>query len=71
MNRLIATALIVAACTVSPAPYGQRSLGNDIPSPRGTALRSRQICRRDAVGMKHLLDARVRFGPSSNETAIA
>jgi hypothetical protein len=70
MNRLIATALILAACMVC---------GNVLwaaqPTPNDIRLEVEQLCDQgrfaDAthLGMKHLLDARVRFGDMSSVTA--
>ena len=70
MNRLIATALILAACMVC---------GNVVwaaqPTPNDIRVQVEQLCDQgrfaDAthLGMKHLLDARARFGHTSNVTA--
>jgi len=70
MNRLIASALILVACMIfSTALWAAQ------PTPNDVRRQVEQLCDQgrfaDAthVGMKALLDARVRFGPSSNVTA--
>jgi hypothetical protein len=70
MNRLIATALILATCMVC---------GNVLwaaqPTPNDIRMQVEQLCDQgrlvDAthLGMKHLLDARARFGNTSHVTA--
>ncbi len=70
MNRLIATALILAACMVcGNVLWAAQATPNDI------RLQVEQLCDQgrlvDAthLAMKHLLDARARFGHTSNITA--
>jgi hypothetical protein len=70
MNRLMATALILVACMVCG-----NALWAAQPTPNDIRHHVEQLCDHgrfaDAthVGMKALLDARCRFGSSSNVTA--
>lgn len=70
MNRLVATVLVLVACMVLGS-----ALWAAQPTPNDIRRQVEQLCDQgrfaDAthVGMKALLDARGRFGPSSNVTA--